>query len=56
MTKHLPLTAAQKQSRRRAALNEIARDAGWSSWDEYATAVKRGIVTIQRKPPAPKAA
>jgi len=44
-----PLTTAQKQSRRRAALDEIARSSGWVSWSEYATAVKRGIVKIEAR-------
>lgn len=45
-----PLTTAQKQTRRRAALDEIARAAGWESWNQYATAVKRGIVVIVARP------
>lgn len=48
--KKKPLTTAQKQSRRRAALDEIAQAAGWDSWDQYATAVKRGIVVIVARP------
>lgn len=45
-----PLTTAQKQSRRRAALDEIAQASGWDSWDQYATAVKRGVVVIVARP------
>jgi hypothetical protein len=48
--KPAPLTTAQKQSRRRAALDEIAQASGWDSWDQYATAVKRGIVVIVARP------
>ena len=48
--KPAPLTTAQKQSRRRAALDEIAQAAGWGSWDQYATAVKRGVVVIVARP------
>lgn len=44
--KPAPLTSQQKQSRRRAALDSIARANGWASWDAYATAVKRGLVQI----------
>ena len=48
--KHKALTTAQKQSRRRAALDEVAQAAGWDSWDQYATAVKRGVVVIVARP------
>lgn len=48
--KPAPLTTAQKQSRRRAALDEIAQASGWDSWDQYATAVKRGVVVIVARP------
>lgn len=45
-TKHKPLTSKQKQSRRRSALDAIAREAGWPSWSTYATEVKWGSVRI----------
>ena len=45
-----PLTTAEKQTNRNTALDEIARAAGWSSWSEYATAVKRGVVSIAPPP------
>jgi len=47
--KPAPLTTAQKQSRRRAALDEIAQAHGWDSWNQYATAVKCGIIIITTK-------
>lgn len=41
-----PLTTTEKQRRRRAALDTIAQAAGWRSWGEYETAVKRNEVRI----------
>lgn len=50
--KNQPLTSAQKQSRRIAELNAIAQAAGWQTWTQYATAVKRGVVSIATNPAA----
>lgn len=44
--KPAPLTSAEKQTRRMAELDAIARAAGWQSWSEYSTAVKRHAVKI----------
>ncbi len=44
-----PLTSAERQADRTAALNAIAQAAGWKSWSEYETAVKRGGVKIEKK-------
>lgn len=44
------LTSAQKQSRRYAELDAIAQAAGWETWTRYATAVKRGVVSIAANP------
>lgn len=49
------LTSAQKQARRYAELNAIAQAAGWPNWTRYATAVKRGIVSIAANPAASRA-
>lgn len=47
--KPAPLTSAEKQTRRMAELDAIARAAGWKSWSEYSTAVKRGAIRIAAK-------
>ena len=44
-----PLTSAQKQRNRISELDAIARAAGWQSWSEYSTAVKRGAIRIAAK-------
>lgn len=46
------LTSAQKQARRYADLDAIAQAAGWPTWTRYATAVKRGVVSIEANPAA----
>lgn len=45
-----PLTSSEKQSRRTAELDAIAQAAGWATWTKYATAVKRGVVSIAANP------
>lgn len=40
----------RKQNRRRAALDAMAKAAGWVSWSKYETAVKDGRVTIEVMP------
>lgn len=49
-----PLTSAQKQARRNSDLDAIAQAAGWPTWTRYATAVKRGVVSIEKKPKGEK--
>lgn len=51
----MTLTSAQKQSRRIAELDAIAQAAGWATWTQYATAVKRGVVGIATNPAASRA-
>lgn len=41
-----PLTSAQKQARRNAALEKLATASGWPSWSRYVTAVKNGSVKL----------
>lgn len=51
----MPLDNKQKQANRNAALNEIARSLGYETWGKFATAVKKGEITInitQRGRPA----
>lgn len=50
-----PLTSSEKQSRRNSELDAIAQAAGWPTWTRYATAVKRGVVSIERNPAASRA-
>lgn len=47
-----PLTSAQKQARRMSELDAIAQAAAWPTWTRYATAVKRGVVSIAANPAA----
>jgi hypothetical protein len=44
-----PMTNKEKQSARNAALNEIARAAGWKGWSEFSTAVINGKAEIPQK-------
>lgn len=53
--KPAPLTSAQKQSSRVSELDAIAQAAGWQTWTRYATAVKRGVVSIATNPAASRA-
>lgn len=43
-----PLTSAQKQARRNAELEQLARAAGWPGWSSYVTSVKNGIVKLPK--------
>ena len=40
----------QKQSRRNAKADDIARSAGWEGWSAFKTAVINGVVKIPNKP------
>lgn len=51
----MTLTSAEKQARRVTELDAIAQAAGWSTWTRYATAVKRGVVSIAANPAASRA-
>lgn len=50
-----PLTSSEKQARRNSELDAIAQAAGWTTWTRYATAVKRGVVSIATNPAASRA-
>ena len=46
--KSKPLTSAEKQARRMAGLNQIARKAGYAGWRAYETAVLNNKVGIKK--------
>ena len=43
-----PLTSAEKQAARNAALEKAAKTAGWPSWSSYVTYVKNGKVELPK--------
>lgn len=45
------LPPEERQKKRRKSLNKKAKTAGWKNWAEYVTAVRKGSVQIQNKPP-----
>lgn len=41
-------TTRERQARRRARLDEIARRAGYASWTKYETAVLQKVTTLNK--------